>query len=174
MTIVGHSLVATTLAILFTPASRTVRQKALFICVFVFAAHIPDLPLPGWGHWQYHISHSIMVNMVLMASTVMLLCYLKYIKLWGSYRIVIGVLITWLSHFLLDSLYNHGNGIGIFWPFTDNKLSLPLPWFATLQNSPSVLSQHNLKVFFMEFLFYFPVFLTVFFICRLFLKMNSD
>lgn len=170
MTIVGHSLVGATLAILFTPTSRSNRQKAMVMGVFIFAAYIPDLPLPGWGHWQYHISHSVFVNLVLMLAMVMILCWLKYSKHIGSYGVIIGLTIAWLSHFVLDSFYNHRQGVGIFWPFSTNTLALPMPWFSTLQSTPSILSFHNLKVFVIEFLFYLPILLIVYFTRKHFLK----
>ena len=147
MTLIGHSLVGATLAILFTPSSHSGREKAIVIGAFIIMAYIPDLPVPGWGHWQYHISHSVFVNSVLMVLFVMILCYSKYVKNIGSYRIIIGALIAWSSHFLLDSLYNHGRGVGIFWPFSNSKLALPVPWFSTLQSSSSLLSYYNLKIF---------------------------
>jgi len=170
MTIVGHSLVGATLAVLFSPAGLYERKKAIIIGVYLFAAYIPDLPLPGWGHWQYHISHSVFVNLAAILPTVVILLYLKHAKNIGSYAIILGVPLVWLSHFVLDSLYNHGQGIGIYWPFSANKLALPIAWFSTLQITPSFLSFHNLKVLFIEFLVYFPIFLVVLFARKLFLK----
>jgi hypothetical protein len=49
---------------------------------------------------------------------------------------------------LLDALYNHGRGIGIFWPLSDAHLILPVPWFETLTWPPK--SDHNLRVFLIE------------------------
>lgn len=174
MTIVGHSLVGATLAILFAPAFKTGREKAFIIGVYIFVAYIPDLPVPGWGHWQYHISHSIIVNIILMTLIVMLFGYMQYRNKFIYFQVLIGAIIAWMSHFLLDSLYNHGNGIGIFWPLSDHKLALPVPWFATLQNTSSLLSYRNLKVFLIEFLFYFPVFLTFLFILKRVTKWRDE
>ncbi len=151
---------------MFTPTSHLNRQRAIIIGVYIFAAYIPDLPVPGWGHWQYHISHSVFVNILIMIPFVIILCYLKYAKNIGSYVVIIGAMIAWLSHFLLDSFYNHGKGIGIFWPFSSSKLALPVPWFSTLQSTSSLLSYYNLKVFLIEFLFYFPIFFAALFIRR--------
>ncbi len=170
MTIVGHSLVGATLAVLFSPADLYERKKAIIIGAYLFAAYIPDLPLPGWGHWQYHISHSVFVNLLLILPTVMILSYLKYAKNIGSYAVIMGLPIVWLSHFVLDSIYNHGQGIGIYWPFSAHKLALPVSWFSTLQITPSVFSFHNLKVFFIELLVCFPIFIVAFFARKLYLK----
>ena len=170
MTLIGHSLVGATVAIFFTPVSHSGRKRALFIGAFIIIAYIPDLPLPGWGHWQYHISHSMFVNILLMMPFAMILCYLKYVKNIGSYIFIIGSLTAWSSHFFLDSFYSHGKGVGIFWPFSSSKFALPIPWFSIMQSTSSLLSYHNLKVFLIEFLFYFPIFFTALFIRKLQLR----
>ena len=58
--------------------------------------------------------------------------------------------IAWLSHLPLDSMYAHGQGIAIFWPFSDAHLAMPVSWFETL-NLPA-RSEHNLRVFRIELL----------------------
>jgi hypothetical protein len=35
-----------------------------------------------------------------------------------------------VESYRLDSLYNHGHGVAIFWPLSDVRLALPIPWFA--------------------------------------------
>jgi hypothetical protein len=52
----------------------------------------------------------------------------------------------------LDSIYSHGHGIGIFWPFSDAHLAMPIPWFDTLTWPPK--TAHNLDVFRTELIFY--------------------
>jgi len=173
MTIIGHSLIGATLAVLVSPAVLYERKKAIVIGAFIFVAYIPDLPLPGWGHWQYHTSHSVFVNLLLIVPTVIVLLYLKYAKNIGSYAIIVAVPVAWLSHFVLDALYNHGQGVGIFWPFSVNKLALPIAWFSTLQATPTVFSLHNLKVFFIEFVVYMPIFLIAFSARKLYLRSHA-
>jgi hypothetical protein len=56
--------------------------------------------------------------------------------------------IAWLSHLPLDSMYSHGMGIAIFWPFSDAHLAMPVPWFETV--SLPAQSGHNLRVFAIE------------------------
>ena len=173
MTIIGHSLIGATLAVLFSPAVLYARRKVIIIGAFIFVAYILVLPLPGWGHWQYHISHSVFVNLLLIVPTVLVMLYLKYAKNVGSYAIIFAVTVAWLSHFVLDSLYNHGQGIGIYWPFSDNKLALPISWFSTLQATPAVFSVHNLKVIFIELLAYVPIFLVAFFARKRYVKSHA-
>ena len=74
-------------------------------------------------------------------------------------RIVAAWAFTWLSHMFLDSLYAHGAGIGIFWPFSNAHLALPVPWFETLRWPP--VSEHNRNVIRTELL----VFGTVLAVC---------
>ena len=64
---------------------------------------------------------------------------------------------AWLSHLLLDSFYNHGRGIAIYWPFSDGRLNFSMPWFNTLDLSQSAISQHNLTVYWIEFVAYLLV-----------------
>jgi hypothetical protein len=52
----------------------------------------------------------------------------------------------------LDSLYNHGRGIAIFWPFSDAHLAMPVPWFETISLPP--FTESNLRVFGIEALVY--------------------
>jgi hypothetical protein len=170
MTIIGHSLIGATLAVLFSPALLYERRKSIIIGAFIFVAYIPDLPLPGWGHWRYHISHSVFVNLLLIGPTVLVMLYLKYAKNIGSYAIILAVPVAWLSHFVLDSLYNHGQGVGIFWPFSANKLALPVSWFSTLKATQMFLSLHNLKVFLIELLVYVPIFSVAYFVRKRFAK----
>jgi hypothetical protein len=58
--------------------------------------------------------------------------------------------IAWFSHLPLDSIYAHGQGIAIYWPFSDAYLAMPVSWFETL--SLPVRSEHNLQVFSIELL----------------------
>jgi membrane-bound metal-dependent hydrolase YbcI (DUF457 family) len=50
-----------------------------------------------------------------------------------------------LSHYLLDSFYNHGRGIALFWPISDGRLALPIPWFSTLGSLTPALDWHLIR-----------------------------
>ena len=65
---------------------------------------------------------------------------------------MIGGSFAWLSHLLLDSFYNHGKGIAIYWPFSNARLALPIPWFDVGAGSLA----HLLQVFLIEFISYIP------------------
>lgn len=147
MTTVGHSLTGISLAVLTLPRGKSLVWYLLIGHLFVFFANLPDLPLPGWGHRSYEISHSIYLAALLASLMALLLLLPKFHAQVGS-RVVIAWAVAWLTHMLLDSMYSHGVGIGIFWPFSNAHLSLPVPWFETLRWPP--ISEHNRRVFHIE------------------------
>jgi hypothetical protein len=125
--------------------------------IFALAANIPDLPVPGWGHDLYLVSHSIFVTLALLlvAETPFWLSP-KLRAQAGGPRAFAGFALAWSSHMLLDSLYSHGRGIAIFWPLSDAHLALPIPWFHTVRLHPWDHA-HNLSVFLVELAFYAPL-----------------
>jgi membrane-bound metal-dependent hydrolase YbcI (DUF457 family) len=62
-------------------------------------------------------------------------------------------MITWLSHLLLDSFYNHGYGVAIFWPFSTARLALPMPWFSVV-TEPMYFAAEGFREYLAEFVFY--------------------
>lgn len=156
MTTVGHSLSGVSIAVLTLPRGKSLLWYLFFGHMFVFFANLPDLPLPGWGHSSYQVSHSIFLA-ALLASLLALLLLLPTFNEKVGKSIVIAWAVAWLSHMLLDSLYAHGLGIGIFWPFSNAHLALPVPWFETLRWPP--ISEHNRSVFITEWLVYGAVLL---------------
>jgi len=147
MTTVGHSLTGLSLAVLTLPRGKTLLWYLVVGHFFVFFANVPDFPLPGWGHASYHVSHSIFLTALLASLLALLLLLPKFSTQVGK-RVVLAWGAAWFSHMLLDAMYNHGRGIGIFWPFSDAHLVLPVPWFETLTWPPK--SDHNLRVFLIE------------------------
>ena len=151
VTTVGHSLTGLSLAVLTLPRAQSLRWYVLVGLCFVFFANVSDFPLPGWGHSNYHVSHSVFVTLFLASLLALLL-------LWPGFRVTVGGRImvawsaAWLSHMVLDSIYAHGRGIAIFWPFSNAHLAMPVPWFETL--SIPVRSVHNLRVFAIEAMVY--------------------
>jgi membrane-bound metal-dependent hydrolase YbcI (DUF457 family) len=134
MTSVGHCLTGLSLAALVVPRSWERREKVRAFAALTLLANVPDLPLPSWGHFSYRVSHSLFVNLTLVAVVVALLIRSHaWLSETGRRWVVAGGAAAWLSHFLLDSFYSHGSGIRIFWPVGDAALSLPVPWFHVLQ-----------------------------------------
>lgn len=157
---VGHSLFGAAVGVLCVPELKTVRARAVFLTGFVLLANVPDFAVPGWGHDQYQVSHSLFVNLAIIAAIVVLLAiWGKARKRIGGAPVILGGTIAWLSHLLLDSFYNHGKGIAIYWPFSNARLALPIPWFSPLESSPPPLDSHTVRVCLIEAVFFLPVLL---------------
>jgi membrane-bound metal-dependent hydrolase YbcI (DUF457 family) len=147
MTTVGHGLTGLSIAVLTLPRGRSLLWYLLVGHFFIFFANVPDFPLPGWGHADYHISHSIFVT-ALLASFLALLLLLPGFNAQVGAKVLLAWSLAWFSHMPLDALYSHNIGIAIFWPFSDAHLSMPVPWFDTIRWPPR--SAHNLRVFGIE------------------------
>lgn len=146
MTTVGHGLMGLTIGTLGLPYGLGPRRLALTLGALAAAANLPDLPVPGWGHDRYDVSHSVFVNAALALLVVLAARLVP--GLWGATgggRAAACAVLAWHSHLLLDSFYNHGQGIAIFWPFSAGRLVLPLPWFSTLHGGWA-LDAHTLRV----------------------------
>ena len=134
MTSVGHCLTGLSLAALVVPRSWERREKVAAFAAFTLVANAPDLPLPFWGHYSYRVSHSLFVNLALIAVVAPLLLNSGARRGEAAWRwVVAGGAAAWLSHLLLDSFYSHGHGIRIFWPVSDAALNLAVPWFHVLR-----------------------------------------
>lgn len=151
MTTIGHSLTGVSIAVLALPRGRSLLWYLVAGHLFVFAANIPDFPFSGWGHDAYQVSHSIFLA-ALLASLIGLLRLIPEISARVSTAMFLAFSAAWLTHMPLDSIYSHGHGIGIFWPFSDAHLAMPIPWFDTLTWPPK--TAHNLHVFRTELVFY--------------------
>lgn len=151
MTTIGHSLTGISIAVLTVPRGRSLLWYLVVGHLFIFFANLPDFPLPGWGHDAYVVSHSIFLT-ALLASLMALLMFVPKVNARVGAVVFVAWSAAWLTHMPLDSLYSHGQGIGIFWPFSDAHLVLPVPWFETLTWPPR--TEHNLRVFKIEMIFY--------------------
>lgn len=69
---------------------------------------------------------------------------------------MLGLALAWYSHLLLDTLYNHGYGLAMFWPVSDRSIALPVPWLSR-GDREHVLSLHNVMVAVYEFLTFTPL-----------------
>jgi membrane-bound metal-dependent hydrolase YbcI (DUF457 family) len=153
MTPVGHSLMGLAIGWIAVPAEFSRRAKIVTLGAFIALPNAPDWPLPGWGHDRYDISHSIFVTLGAIAVAMVL----AFIALWRTryfaWRLIVGGAIAWLSHLLLDTFYFGRRGIAMFWPVSEARVSLPMPWFTVMELKPLV-SAHNARVFAIEAAFY--------------------
>jgi hypothetical protein len=157
MTSIGHTLTGLSIAVAGMPRGLDRRRRFALLALCGTAANAPDFPLPGWGHHMYHISHSLFVTVALLVGLAWWLRRRPDLRRRAAgWRGLTLVGVAWMSHLLLDSFYNHGEGIGIFWPVSDAHLVLPIPWFETLR--PPWRGVHNLRVFGVELLAYGALF----------------
>jgi membrane-bound metal-dependent hydrolase YbcI (DUF457 family) len=153
MTLVGHSLLGYSLGALTIPRAWSWRPKLLAFAVLGLLAGGPDWPTPFWGHSQYVVSHSLFVNLGLMAAVAALAAALpRQRAALGGWPLVCAGIAAWLSHLLLDSFYSHGMGVRIFWPLSGASLDLSMPWFDVLQ--AGIPPEAALRIFAIEFAFY--------------------
>ncbi len=163
MTQVGHALTGTAIAVICLPKHTSGPYKFLHFAAFVALALVPDFRLPNWGHDKYYISHSLFINLLFIFGFVILLALFKNIraKIGGWVVITCGA-IAWLSHLLLDSFYNHGKGVAIFWPFSKGRLILPIPWLSVVKPLPPPITTELIKILLIEFVTFSPlVFLAI-------------
>lgn len=150
-----------TVAVAFLPWKTGFLKKIAVMAVFVFLANLPDAPVPWWGHTRYDISHSIFVNGLLAAAVaVPLAFYLRSRRVAGAGTLVAGGALAWLSHLLLDTFYNHGKGLAVFWPFGSGRVALPVPWFKTLNGHPLLpqIDAYTARLYLIEMAFYGTLF----------------
>lgn len=157
MSPIGHSLVGASLAVLAMPRAASPLAWAAGVSAAVVLANLPDAPLPYWGHDAYYISHSLFVTL----GAIVLLGAGWFIVRGrhgpnGTRLLIVGAL-AWLSHLLLDSFYNHGQGIAILWPFSERSLNLAIPWFHILDVRCPWYHARNLNVMGIELLAYSPL-----------------
>ena len=153
MTMVGHGLLGFSLGALTIPRGWSRRAKLLAFGVLGLLAGGPDLPAPLWGHSQYLISHSLFVNLGLVAGVAVLAAASPRLRAaLGGWPGVCAGAAAWLSHLLLDSFYSHGMGVRIFWPLSLDALNLSMPWFDVLHIG--VPPDVAVRIFAVEFAFY--------------------
>ena len=158
MTTLGHSLTGLAALTLALPEGLSWRRRFWWAIFFITIASVPDWPLPGWGHRQLAVSHSLWVNVALC--TALAVGLRKWVPGWvGESRILLSGAVAWMSHFLLDTLYGDLSGVAIYWPFSDGLASMPLPWLKILPHVPPPLDAAVIRVLLYELLTFGPLIL---------------
>jgi len=121
--------------VLCMPRRWSTRAKAGLLVVFAMLGNAPDVANKLTPYGWYNIVHSVFLNVGAILLLAAMLCVWWWQKgkprgVWPIFWCGGG---AWLSHLLLDTFYNHGKGIQIFWPASDAALALPIPWFKTWQ-----------------------------------------
>jgi Predicted membrane-bound metal-dependent hydrolase (DUF457). len=145
------------------PENKSPRWKTVFLAIFGLIANIPDLQLPYWGHHRYYyVSHSLFVNSLIIPVILPVFIFNKKLReKIGGWKAVIGGIMAWLSHLLLDTFYNQNKGLLMFWPFSSARLSLPMPWFSVVKTIPPPLTLDTIHIILVEAVFYGTVLLLV-------------
>ena len=154
MTPVGHSLCGLSIAAVTLPTGLPLKKVIPLSGLFLVMANIPDFPIPGWGHDRYDISHSLIVTLTLAIPLSVGFYLLRLDKMTGSKVVLARLIVTWFSHIILDSTYNHGKGLPVLWPISNARLALPLPWFETLRTPVNYFTPHSIRVMSVELLAY--------------------
>ena len=159
MTQVGHVITGATLGVLCMPQHLSKRVAGAYLVAFALLANVPDFKFKNWGHDRYDISHSVFVNLLIILVVIAGLWLLPRLRARiGGGTVMLGGAASWLSHLLLDSFYNHGMGVAIFWPFSAARLALPIPWFSVL-SSPLPITWQVVQVWAIELVSYLPLLL---------------
>lgn len=156
MTSLGHSLVGASVGILCMPAMASLHRRLIVLMAIIAVANLPDWPIPGWGHFHLAASHSIIVNGAAMVCLALGLHLKGALTLKSNRRVFIGLIVAWLSHFLLDTFYADSR-LAIFWPVSDATVSLPLPWLKTLPHVPPPFDGRVVRILVFEALTFLPL-----------------
>ena len=158
MTQMGHILAGTAVGVASLPGRHSRTAQALHLLVFAILGTVPDWPLPGWGHERYYFSHSVFVALVPITGMLFLFLFFPAArKKVGGWPVLLTAGGAWLSHLLLDSFYNHGYGIAIFWPFSEARLVLPIPWLAVVPGPAFPPTPAKLREVFLELVTFSPL-----------------
>ena len=156
MVLVGHCCTGVALALLSMPGNAG-KKRVLVTCgVFAVLANAPDIPLPGWGHDIYEVSHSFFCNFVWMLPLLLAFRVNGKWREWvGGWRVVLTGIVVVFGHLVLDAMYNHGLGLVVWWPVSYERIVLPVPWLDPLRQPPEFW--HTLGVLGVEFLTFGPL-----------------
>jgi hypothetical protein len=158
MTQVGHIMTGAALGVLCLPRTASRLRKVTHLSAFMLLSNVPDLPLKNWGHDRYYFSHSVFINLLASAALILVLAGLPRLRAGIGGWTVTGLgSLAWLSHLLLDSFYNHGKGVAIFWPFSRARLVLPIPWLSVVPHLPPPVTPDLLRIFLVEFVTCLPL-----------------
>lgn len=153
MSPVGHSLTGLAIGALVIPPEWSNKSKAASAIALVLLANAPDLPFPYWGHERYDISHSLFSTALGCTVLIAIALFALRSRMANLWRLITTGILAWNSHLLLDTFYNHGKGLAMFWPYSDARVALMMPWFSHLDLS-NLWSWHNVRVALVELMSY--------------------
>lgn len=163
MTQVGHILTGAAIGVAFLPEQKSTKWKTVYFTVMALLANVPDLQLPFWGHHRfYYVSHSIFVNIAIILLLFPVFIFWKDLRRKiGGWKVFLAGGIAWLSHLLLDTFYNQPKGLMMFWPFSEARLRLPIPWFSVVTSMPPPITADHVRIILVELAFYGSILIAV-------------
>jgi membrane-bound metal-dependent hydrolase YbcI (DUF457 family) len=169
VTNVAHTLTGIAIGVACMPSQKPKKWKAVYLCLCALLANFPDLQLPFWGHGAYYrVSHSLFVNLALLCLLVLPFIVSKKLRAEaGGAWVVAGCALAWTSHLLLDTFYNVKKGLMIFWPLSEARVSLAMPWFNVVTE---YFSLRTLRIVLVEIAFYGGLLLLVVLVRRVILS----
>lgn len=156
MTPVGHVLAGVAIGVLCMPDFAYRRHRFKHLALFAGAATLPDWPFPCWGHVRYDISHSLFVTILSILIFAMIYSLTASGRDGRGWNFFGCIALAWLSHLLLDSFYNHGYGVAIYYPFSQGRLILPVPWLSVAIDPRHPFTNDNLRIVILECLTFSP------------------
>jgi membrane-bound metal-dependent hydrolase YbcI (DUF457 family) len=159
MILPGHVITGAAIGVVALPKKLPIWQGAIYFSIFTFLSVLPDNQyLPNWGHGNhYYYSHSLFVNLLVISIIAVIVISLgSLLNKPVSLTVILGGAVAWLSHLLLDAMYNTGYGIAIFWPFSEGRLILSIPWLA-LGHGVGLLTPEGLRLFTIEAITFLPL-----------------
>jgi hypothetical protein len=157
MTFVGHSLVGVSLAAAGSEdltTKRFLRDAALF----VMFANFPDL---AFRIIPYYESHTLITVLGILAAAGLLTALVRRREFRQAWRLILLGSLAVISHLLLDTFYNHGQGLMLFWPLSESRQAFPIPWLSVLGPPFWPVTDRHITVWLLEFATFAPLLFVV-------------
>jgi hypothetical protein len=152
MTFVGHSLVGLGFAAAASPKEG--RKHAVSTAVlFVLFANFPDF---AFRIIPYYESHNLITVLVILTFATLWFWRIRRRGCAAEWKLVLLGNLAVLSHLLLDTFYNHGKGLILFWPFSDVRTAFPIPWLAVMQAPFFPINEGHVRIWLLEFVTFAP------------------
>lgn len=115
--------------ILIVPSQISGKKLIPVIIIAAILGNLPDSNFPYWGHELYYFSHSLLVLSIVTALLIPVERLASFFREFSLGRLFLFNWLCILSHLGIDTLYNQGNGLNPFWPFSSLRIHFPIPLF---------------------------------------------
>jgi membrane-bound metal-dependent hydrolase YbcI (DUF457 family) len=157
VTFVGHSLVGVSLAAAGSPNMKNGRF-VLTAALFAVFANFPDF---AFRIIPYYKSHSLVTVLAILAVALLLMGLVRRRAFIADRRLILLGSLAVISHLLLDTFYNHGQGLMLFWPLSESRQAFPIPWLSVLPPPYWPITERHINVWRLEFATFAPLLVLV-------------